>query len=68
MNPSSKSKTMLAYALKNCLGQIPEDVVRNVDDDVDKMWERLDEKYGSVTKLTDAMLHDIKSADPSERR
>ena len=40
------------------------ETVKNVDDDVNQMWERLDDKYGRTSKLTDAILQDIQQMKP----
>ena len=58
--PSVKDSDSAAYILKSCLSGSPLDAVKNVDDDVKNMWKRLDEKYGRTSKLTDAILLDIK--------
>ena len=49
-----------AYTLKSCLSKGPLNLVRNVDDDLTEMWNRLDKKYGKASKLTDAIMNDIK--------
>ena len=41
-----KSKDSMAYVLRLCLTKIPLDIVKNVDDDLDEMWKRLDQRYG----------------------
>ena len=46
--------------LKSCLWSIPLDVVKNVDDDVNEMWKRLDKKYGKSSKLTEVVICDVK--------
>ena len=58
--PSIKDSHSAAYILKSCLSGSALDAVKNVDDDVKNMWKRLDEKYGRTSKLTDAILLDIK--------
>ncbi|CAB4039164.1 RNA-directed DNA polymerase from transposon BS, partial [Paramuricea clavata] len=37
------------------------DAIYNLDDDVTKMWKRLDEKYGLPSKLVDVVVCDIKN-------
>ena len=50
------------YILKTCLiGSVLQNLIRNVDDDITKMWERLDEKYGRAPKLVEVILKDIRS-------
>lgn len=53
-----------AYALKSCLSKEPLNIVRNVDDDHTEMWKRLDEKYGSKSRFTDAIMTEIKGLEP----
>ena len=51
----------VAYVLKSCLGGEAFDAIYNLDDDVTKMWKRLDEKYGLPSKLVDVVVYDIKN-------
>lgn len=53
-------KKAIPYVLKSCLSGEALDVVKNVDDDPVKMWERLREKYGRPSKVTDAIMIEIK--------
>ena len=46
--------------LKSCLQGTAFDVITNVDDDIDEMWCRLDEKFGQPSKLVDLIMSDIK--------
>ena len=50
-----------AYALKSCLTNTPYDIVRNVDNDISEMWNRLDEKYGKTSKMIDVIMYEVKS-------
>ena len=43
-------KSDAAYVLRTCLGGEPARLVNSVDDDIDEMWQRLDEKYGDQPK------------------
>ena len=61
--PQISNKDSAAYTLKSCLGGIPYDLIRNVDDNLDQMWERLDEKYGRTSKLTETIMFDIKNIE-----
>ena len=54
------SEEELPYALKTCLHGEALEVIKNVDDDLAKMWERLKDKYGRASKLTDAIMYEIK--------
>jgi len=58
--PNTKSDDSAAYLLKSCLEKDPLDVVKNVDDDLSKMWDRLDDRYGRSSKIVDAIMHEIK--------
>ena len=40
-----------AYVLRTCLDGEPARLVNSVDDDIDKMWRHLDEKYGDPAKV-----------------
>ena len=44
--PNIQSTDSASYVLRNCLSGIARESVRNIDDDVDAMLERLDEKFG----------------------
>ena len=56
----NNDKHAAAYTLKSCLSGIPLNIIRNVEDDLAKMWERLDDKYGKPSKFTDDVMNDIK--------
>jgi hypothetical protein len=58
--PLTKSDDSAAYLLKSCLEKDPLDTVKNVDDDLPKMWDRLDDRYGRSTKIVDAIMYEIK--------
>lgn len=58
--PWIKKEQNGAYALRQCLKEEPLKLVKNVDDDMAKMWERLDDRYGRSSKLIDAVMSDIK--------
>lgn len=55
------NKSQQAFVLKGYLAEAVRAEVSNVIDDYDKMWERLDQKYGNTGKLVDAILADVKS-------
>lgn len=50
-----------AYVLKSCLSGEAFDAVHNIDDNMTKMWKRLDEKYGQPSKLVDVIVYEIKN-------
>ena len=58
--PITKSEDAAAYLLKSCLEKEALSVVRNVDDNLHQMWERLDDRYGRSSKLVDAIMNEIK--------
>ena len=66
--PEMKSKDSTAYVLRSCLKKVPLDIVKYVDDDLDKMWKRHDEKYGKPSKLADVVMYDIKKLRAIRRR
>ena len=49
------------YILRSCLGKTPLEMVKYMGDSVTDIWKRLDEEYGDPSRLTDLILHDIKS-------
>jgi len=53
-------KSQLAFILKQYMSESVRAEVSNVLDDYEKMWERLDQKYGNTGKLVDAILADVK--------
>jgi len=63
VSPSIKDESA-AYVLKQCLNGEALEVVKNVDDNVTSMWERLEDRYGRISKITDAILYDIKMLKP----
>ena len=36
------------------------ELVKNVDDNVGKLWERLHERYGRPSKVADSIMYEIK--------
>ena len=56
--PSLNCNTAL-YTLRSCLGKEPLHVVRAVDDDIEEMWKRLDEKYGDPAKVADVITDSV---------
>ena len=58
--PGLKKPETAAYVLKSCLSKSPFDIIRNVDDNLDEMWKRPDEKCEKASKLTDVVTFDIK--------
>ena len=59
--PDMKNDEMAAYVLKSCLIEPVDRIVRNVDDDLNLMWDRLDEKFGRPSKLAEVIMQDIKN-------
>lgn len=56
--PSLNSSTA-PYTLRSCLGKEPLAVVKGVDDDIEEMWKRLDEKYGDPAKIADVIIDSV---------
>ena len=50
-----------AFTLRQCLGKEVQEKVSLVEDDVDKMLQKLDEEYGDPSILTDLVVNEIKS-------
>jgi len=49
------------YILRSCLSKEPADAVKSIDDDLDTMWKRLDEKYGYPAKVVDVIMNTIQN-------
>ena len=62
--PTIESEESLSYILKSCLSSEPLAIVKNVDDDLKEMWRRLDDRFGRASKLTDAIMFDIRQLRP----
>ena len=52
------------YILRSCLGKEPTDAVKGVEDDIQEMWKRLDERYGDPAKVADAIINTIQNIKP----
>ena len=54
------------YVLRLCLGKPfqPADTVKSIDDDINAMWKRLDEKYGDPAKVADVVMCAIQNMKP----
>ena len=59
--PSIKTNQHACYVLRSCLGDEPKFLISNVDDDLDLMWERLNERFGKSSKLADTDIKEIKA-------
>ena len=64
--PVLSSDESKAYVLKSCLRGSPLEIVKNVDHDVTEMWNRLEERYGKASILTDVILNEITKIQPIE--
>ena len=64
--PVLSSDESKAYVLKSCLRGSPLEIVKNVDRDVTEMWNRLEERYGKASILTDVILNEITKIQPVE--
>ena len=49
------------YILHSCLSKEAANTVKSIDDDLDAMWKRLDEKYGDPAKVVDIIMNDIQN-------
>ena len=58
--PEIRSKEAACYALMTCLDKRSQRIVKNIDDNISEMWERLDTEYGQASKLADVIMHEIK--------
>ena len=63
-----KKTSTVAYILRDSLSGTPADLVRNIDDNLEEMWKRLDEKYGEKTKLIDVVMTDLKRLKPLKNK
>ena len=54
-----------AFVLRNYLTESVREEVSHIGENYDKLWERLDQKYGDVGKLVDAILFQIKNLPSS---
>ena len=50
----------VSYVLRSCLGKEPYETVKSVDDDINEMWKRLDDKYGDPAKAADVIIDSIR--------
>ena len=60
------SPNQLPFILKSYLCDSVRREVEHIDHDVTAMWERLDEKYGSIQKQIDCILNDFKNLPACE--
>ena len=58
------NRTSAPYILRSCLTGEPLESSKSVDDNLDEMWARLDEKYGDPTKITDVVINAIQNCKP----
>ena len=58
--PSIKRKEESVYVLKSCLSKEALELVKNIDDKIEDIWSRLEDRYGRVSLITRAILFDIK--------
>ena len=53
------NKSVIAYVLKSCLTGPPLETVKNLADNEEVVWNRLEEKYGQPSKLIDSVLFEL---------
>lgn len=63
VHPRIGDNEAAVYVLTSCLKGEALDQVKNVDDDADKVWKCLDEKYGDPCRLADEVMNEIKRAN-----
>ena len=61
--PSLNNNTAL-YPLRSCHGKEPLAIVKGVDEDLEEMWKRLDERYGDPAKISDMIIDSIQRVKP----
>ena len=54
------TKLTAPYTLRTFLDKEALAQIKSVDDDIEEMWARLDEKFGDPGKVTDVIINDIK--------
>ena len=54
LNPSN-----IPFVLKNCFVGQAYEVIKNVEDDTEVIWQRINEKYGRPSQIVDEVLFDI---------
>lgn len=59
-----QKKERAAYTLKSCLTDILYQLVKNVDDDLEELWKRLNDRYGRTSKLKESIMYNIKRTNP----
>lgn len=59
------STNQLTFILKGYLCDSVKKDVENFDNDINRMWQRLDSKYGSKQKLIDSIISDFKQLPES---
>ena len=55
------AEKQLPFILKSYLCDSVRQEVETYDHDINAMWKRLDEKYGTIQKLIDCILSDLKN-------
>ena len=61
VKPALKNDDDAIFVLKNeCLEKNAKEHVRNIDDDLDEIWRRLDDRFGRPEITTRAILADLK--------
>ncbi|KXJ18136.1 hypothetical protein AC249_AIPGENE14526 [Exaiptasia diaphana] len=49
------------YILRSCPNRETANAVKSIDDDLDAIWKRLDEKYGDPAKVVDVIMNAIQN-------
>ena len=58
--PNIKLTDSRAYVLRTCLGESVKNVIMNIQDNIDEIWNRLDEKYGDPSRVADMVINDVR--------
>ena len=62
--PEMQNSQSAAYALRSCLCKNELSIVKGAGDDVEEMWEKLDEEYGDPAIVADTIIDEIKRFKP----
>ena len=58
--PTVGSKKQAAFVIRQCLSKSIINSIASCEDDVDKILQRLDDKYADPGKITDSIINDIR--------
>ena len=58
--PNISNHESASYVLRSCLSGVALEAVKSIDDNLEQMLERLNDKFGRPSKLADVIMNDIK--------